>query len=110
VAQRSRRSAEGLRELATYIAALPDDDLHLLRLRELAFAGGEFDPGPILLTELGRFRFHEADQGIEGFVAKMVEWAEQDASESARFGGPQVPGDNPFIIRVVYDEDDEWDA
>jgi hypothetical protein len=41
----------------------------------------------------------------------MVAWAEQDASEIAMFGGPQVPGDNPFIIRVIVDDDDDdWDA
>jgi hypothetical protein len=110
-AQRSRRSAEGLRELANYIAGLPDDDERLVRLRKLAFAGGEFDPGPALLNELGRFRFHEPAQQVETFVDRMVDWAEQDASEIAMFGGPQVPGDNPFVIRVIVDdEDDDWDA
>ncbi len=111
-AQRSRRSAEGLRELANHIAGLPDDDARLAKLRVLAFAGGEFDPGPALLNELGRFRFHEAEQQVETFVDKMVEWAEQDASEIAMFGGPQVPGDNPFIHRVIVidDEEDDWDA
>jgi hypothetical protein len=110
-ARRSRRSAEGLRELANYIAGLPDDDERLVRLRKLAFAGGEFDPGPTLLNELGRFRFHEAEQQVAPFVDMMVAWAEQDASEIAMFGGPQVPGDNPFIIRVIVDDDDDdWDA
>lgn len=109
-AQRSRRSAAGLRELANYIAGLPDDNASVVKLRELAFSGGEFDPGPILLTELGRFRFHDPDQRIDAFVERMVEYAEQDASENALFGGPQVPGDNPWIIRIVDDEDDHWDA
>jgi hypothetical protein len=110
-AARSRRSAEGLRELASHIAGLADDDPRLARLRTLAFAGGEFDPGPMLLNELGRFRFHEAEQQVEAFVGKMVEWAEQDASEIAMYGGPQLPGDNPFIHRVVIiDDDDDWDA
>jgi hypothetical protein len=109
-AQRSRRSAEGLRELANYIAGLKDEDERVRKLRKLAFAGGEFDPGPALLNELGRFRFHEAEQQVETFVDRMVEWAEQDASEIAMFGGPQVPGDNPFIVRVVIDDEDDWDA
>lgn len=109
-AARSRRSAEGLRELANHVAGLDDDDANLSRLREIAFSGGEFDPGPMLLTELGRFRFHEPDQPIPGFVAKMVEYAEQDASEIAMFGGLQLPGDNPFIVRVVIDDEDDWDA
>lgn len=111
VAARSRRSAEGLKELADYFAGLPDDDVRLSTLRKHAFSGGQFDPGPTLLLELGRFRFHDPDQTVESFVAEMVEFAEQDASENALFGGPQVPGDNPWIIRIVDDEDDdEWDA
>ncbi len=108
-ARRSRRSAAGLRELANYIAGLPDDDPHVVKLREMAFSGGQFDPGPVLLTELGRFRFHEPEQTVQAFLGKMVECAEQDVSESALFGGPQVPGDNPWIIRIV-DDEDEWDA
>lgn len=109
-AQRSRRSAAGLRELANYIAGLPDDDASILKLRELAFSGGEFDPGPLLLNELGRFRFHDPEQRVEAFVERMVEYAEQDASENALFGGPQVPDDNPWIIRIVDDEEEHWDA
>ena len=109
-ALRSRRSAEGLRELANYIAGLPDDDPRIVKLRELAFAGGQFDPGPTLLNELVRFRFHEAEQRVEAFLEQMVAWAEQDASEIALFGGPQVPGDNPFVIRIVDWEEEEFDA
>lgn len=108
-ARRSRRSAEGLRELANHVAGLPDDDANVVALRKLAFSGGAFDPGPIMLNELGRFRFHEPAQTVESFVSKMVDYAEQDASEHAQFGGPQAPGDNPFIVRVVID-DDEFDA
>lgn len=108
-ARRSRRSAEGLRELANHVAGLLDDDANVVALRKLAFSGGAFDPGPIMLNELGRFRFHEPAQTVESFVTKMVEYAEQDASEHAQFGGPQAPGDNPFIVRVVID-DDEFDA
>ncbi len=106
-ANRSRRSAEGLRKLADHVAGLADDDANIVALRNLAFSGGEFDPGPALLNELGRFRFHEAHQTVESFLSKMVEYAEQDASEHALFGGPQVPGDNPFISRAVIDGDEE---
>ena len=108
-AMRSRRSAAGLRELADYIAGLPGDHEAIVRLRELAFSGGGFDPGPALLNELGRFRFHEPEQTVETFLRKMVEFAEQDASDIAMFGGPQVPGDNPWVIRII-DDEDEWDA
>ncbi len=107
-ALRSRRSAEGLRELANHIAGLTSDHPHVVRLQQLAFAGGQFDPGPLLLNELGRFRFHEPEQQVEAFLEHMVELAEQDVSEIALFGGPQVPGDNPWVIRIVDDEED-WD-
>ena len=109
-AQRSRRSAEGLRELANHIAGLPNDDENVAALAKHAFSGGGFDPGPMLLNELGRFRFHDPEQTVASFLRKMVEYAEQDASENALFGGPQVPGDNPWIIRIVEVDDDEWDA
>jgi hypothetical protein len=107
-ALRSRRSAEGLRELADHVAQLPADHPQVIRLRQLAFTGGQFDPGPMLLNELGRFRFHEPQQQVEAFLEHMVALAEQDVSEVALFGGPQVPGDNPWVFRI-HDEDEDWD-
>ena len=52
-AQRSRRSATGLLELADAIAALPDDDPRITELERLAFSGDTFVPGATLLEELG---------------------------------------------------------
>ena len=111
-AARSRRSAAGLRDLAAHVRMLPADDPRLARLGELAFRGDRFDPGASLLTELGRFRFHDADATVDGFVTAMVELAEQDAREQGQFGGPQVPGDNPWAADWVVDlrdiDEEEW--
>lgn len=111
-ARRSQRSADGLRALASHLRALPEDDARIAQLTTLAFSGGTFDPGASLLTELGRFRFHDAEQSIEGFVDWMVSLAEDDASEQGEFGGPQLPGDNPWRASWVVhlhdpDEDEE---
>ena len=110
VAQRSRRSAEGLMALAAHIQQLPANDPRLARLAVLAFAGGEFDPGATMLHELGRFRFHDPDVSITGFVDRMVELAELDHAERDHLGGPQVPGDNPWRPGWLPpdEQEDEW--
>ncbi|MCO5215455.1 MAG: hypothetical protein M9953_01355 [Thermomicrobiales bacterium] len=108
-AQRSRRSADGLRELADVMAALADDDERIVALERLAFSGEVFSPGAMLLTELGRFRFHDAEQEIESFVAAMVSFAERDVEEMGLWGGAQVEGDNPWRANwtVSWEEEEE---
>jgi hypothetical protein len=110
VAARSRRSASGLMELAGYIASLPPDDPRLTRIAVLAFYGEQFDPGATMLHELGRFRFHDPDVSVDGFVDRMVELAELDHSERDHLGGIQVPGDNPWRPGWLPpdEEEDEW--
>jgi hypothetical protein len=105
VAARSRRSARGLQELAGAIVNLPPDDPRLARLAVLAFYGEQFDPGATMLHELGRFRFHDPDVSIEGFIDRMVELAELD-----HLGGRQVPGDDPWRPGWLPpdEEEDEW--
>lgn len=93
---RNLRSATGIDELATYIQSLPTDDPRLAELRRLTFSGDQFDPGAALLTELGRFRFHDPNVTLDGFVTHMVDLARFDANERGQFGGPQVPGDEPW--------------
>lgn len=110
VAQRSRRSADGLHELASHILSLSADDPRLVRLTLVAFIGGEFDPGATMLHELGRFRFHDGDVSVETFVDRMVELGELDHSERGDFGGLQVPGDNPWRPGWLPpdEEEDNW--
>lgn len=112
-AQRSNRSAAGLRELAVFLRSLADDDPSIDALTRLAFSGGMFDPGASLLNELGRFRFHDPETPTEQFIRFMVTLAEQDAAEQGRWGGPQIPGDDPWSPSWVVDlrdpDDDEED-
>lgn len=102
-ARRSDRSAAGLRELAGYVRSLPEDDARIAALTRLAFSGSMFDPGALLLNELGRFRFHDPDAAIAQFLDFMVTLAEQDLEEQGRWGGPQVPGDEPWRASWVVD-------
>lgn len=109
VAVRSRRSANGLIELAGHVLSLPADDARLVRLTVVAFYGQQFDPGATMLHELGRFRFHDPDVSVDGFVDRLVELAELDHSERDHLGGTQVPGDNPWRPGWLPDEaEDEW--
>lgn len=108
---RSRRSAAGLDELAVTISRLPDDDERIASLERHAFSGDAFVPGATLLEELGRFRFHEADQEVESFLTLMVEFAKRDEEEMGLWGGMQVAGDNPWGANWVVsleDEEDDW--
>lgn len=113
-AARSNRSAAGLRELADHVRSLADDDERVARLTRLTFSGETFDPGAALLNELGRFRFHDPNSSMEQFVTFMVELGEQDASEQGQWGGPQLPGDNPWQPSWVVDlrdpdeDEDDW--
>jgi len=112
-AARSRQSAKGIRELAAHIDRLPDDDGRIDDLVRLAFSGEIFDPGASLLTEIGRFRFHDPEQPVEPFVDVMVRLAERDREEMGQWGGPQLPGDNPWGANWVVtlqdpDEEEDW--
>ena len=108
---RSRRSAEGLEQLAAFVATLPVDDPRIADLERLAFSGEAFVPGATLLEELGRFRFHDADQEIVSFLTNMVGYAQRDEEEMGLWGGMQVPGDNPWganWVVSIEDEEDDW--
>lgn len=110
VAGRSRRSAAGLDALAAHVRSLDAADDRLDTIGRLAFHGDQFDPGATMLHELGRFRFHDPDVTLDGFVSRMAELAELDASERDQFGGPQVPGDNPWRPGWLPpdEEEDNW--
>lgn len=111
VAERSRRSATGLEELATLVASLPEDDERIAALERVAFSGEIFTPGATLLTELGRFRFHDAEQDVDAFIAQMVALAERDLEEMGLWGGAQVEGDNPWRANWTAnweEEEEDW--
>lgn len=110
VAARSHRSAEGLDQLAAYVGSLDASDERLVTIARLAFHGERFDPGATMLHELGRFRFHDPEATVAGFLTRMAELAELDASERDQFGGPQVPGDNPWRPGWLPpdEEEDNW--
>jgi len=93
---RNLRSAAALEELATHVLDLPEDDPRLQRLGQLAMDGQMFAPGQQTAYEVGRFRFFSPDAGLDAFLDVLVELAEADAGEHGRFGGAQVPGDEPW--------------
>jgi hypothetical protein len=93
---RNLRSASALDELADYVAALSPNDERLQRLRELAVIGETFVPGQQTAYEIGRFRFFSDEAGLDAFLDRIVELAVADRGEQGRFGGRQVPGDEPW--------------
>lgn len=94
--QRNLQSAAALEQLADYVQQLPADNETLTQLAALTIEGGEFLPGQQAAYEIGRFRFYNQEATFDGFLAQLVELARADRGEHGRFGGPQVPGDNPW--------------
>lgn len=93
---RNVRTAAALEELAEYVLGLAADDTRLLGLQRLAGTGDEFTPDQRVLYELGRFRFHHPDAGLDPFLDTLVELAEADRGEAGRFGGRMPEGDDPW--------------
>jgi hypothetical protein len=93
---RNLRSAAALDELADHVLTLPPEDERLQRLQTLAVKGETFVPGQQTAYEIGRFRFFSEEAGLDAFVDRIVELAAADRGEQGRFGGPQVPGDDPW--------------
>ena len=94
--ERNLRTAAALDELADHLLTLPADDARLIDLQRLAGEGDEFAPDQRVLYELGRFRFHQPDIGIEPFLDTLVALAEADRGEAGRFGGRLPEGDDPW--------------
>jgi hypothetical protein len=93
---RNLRSAAALEELAEHILALPPDDERMRQLPRLAVEGETFVPGQQTAYEIGRFRFFSDEAGLDAFVDRILELAIADRGEQGRFGGIQVPGDEPW--------------
>ena len=93
---RNLRTAAALEELADHVLALPDDDPRLRELRRLTTEADQFRPDQRVLYELGRFRFHHAETGLDPFLDTLVELAIADKGEMGRFGGRLPEGDDPW--------------
>ena len=93
---RNLRTAAGLEELADYVLTLPEDDPRLRELARLTVVGEAFQPDQRVSYEIGRFRFHHADVGLDAFLDHLVELAILDKGEKGRFGGRLPEGDDPW--------------
>lgn len=94
--ERNLRTAEALEAFAEFILTLPEDDQRMRDLQRLAGEGDEFTPDQRVLYELGRFRFHQPNTGMEPFLETLVDLAEADRGEAGRFGGRMPEGDDPW--------------
>jgi hypothetical protein len=93
---RNLRSASALESLAGFVLALPEDDERIQDLSRLAVEGETFVPGQQTAYEIGRFHFFSEESSFDAFLTWMVELSEADRNEHGRFGGRQVPGDEPW--------------
>lgn len=94
--ERNLYTAAALDELAAYVRSLPADDPRLVELHRLAGSGDDFQPDQRVLYELGRFRFHHPETGLDPFLDTLVELALADRGEMGRFGGRLPEGDDPW--------------
>ena len=95
--ERNMRCARALDEFADYIARLPEDEPHLVRLAEIAGYDGEFQPGQQTNYAIGRLHFYSQEATFDGFLEHLVELAELDFTENGHFGGKNLPpGDDPW--------------
>lgn len=94
--QRNLVSAAGLDALASWVAELPSSDPRLATLARYASVGSSFTPGQQTLIEIGRFRFYQPETEFDTFFDQLAQLAVADHGERGRFGGQQVPGDEPW--------------
>lgn len=94
--ERNLRTALALEEFGAFVLSLPPDDQRLRDLQRLAGSGEEFTPDQRVLYELGRFRFHQPDTGMDAFLTQLVALANADRGEAGRFGGLMPEGDDPW--------------
>jgi len=93
---RNLRSAEAIEELAAHVRSLPDDDPRIVELNRLWRRGEQIEVGQQAAYEIGRFRFFSEEGDLDPFIDEIIELAIADRGEQGRFGGRQVPGDEPW--------------
>ena len=93
---RNLRSAEGILAFADFVQTLPAIDPRLQELERVAVLGERFEPGQQTAYAIGLFHFHDTAATMDGFLTHITELAQRDAGEAGRFGGVQVPGDEPW--------------
>jgi hypothetical protein len=93
---RNLQSAAGLEAFVDHVLALPDDEPRLVELARLTVEGEAFRPTQRVHYELGRFRFHHPEAGLDPFLDRLVELAVADRGEQGRFGGRLPEGDDPW--------------
>jgi hypothetical protein len=96
---RNLRTAAGLDELADYVLGLPDDDLRIMRLTELAVSGSSFQLQQRAHFAVSRFRFHTPETSCAAFLDHIIELQLADISEAGHFGGVLPEGDDPWAQR-----------
>jgi hypothetical protein len=94
--ERNLGAAAALEELADHVLTLTAADPRLTELQRLAGTGDDFTPDQRVLYELGRFRFHHPEAGLDSFLDTLVSLAEADRGEAGRFGGRLPVGDDPW--------------
>lgn len=94
--KRNLVSSEGIVALAEHMRALPEDDERLPLFDRLWRHGEQIEVRQQAAYEMGRFRFYNPTAELDPFVDDMLRLAIADDAERAHFGGPQVPGDDPF--------------
>ena len=93
---RNLRAADGILAFAEFVETVPADDPRLRELERVALLGEQFTPGQQTAYALGLFHFHDAETTMDGFLTYITDLAQRDAGEAGRFGGTQVPGDEPW--------------
>ena len=93
---RNLRSADAIDELARFVRDLPEADERITELDRLWRRGEQIEVGQQAAYEIGRFQFFESDTEPEQFIDFVITLARADMGEQGRFGGAQVPGDEPW--------------
>ncbi len=101
--RRNLIAAEAIEDLSRHILSLPDDDPRLLELEKTMRRGDVLEPGQQTAYELSRLRFFTPETELDAFLTHLVDIAQADFNEHGRFGGTQVPGDEPWRNRPATD-------